>query len=101
MKISYMKRSFTLILKDKDENISFDECIDNLVLWIYWKILVNILTQNIDTIKIYQNLWKYWKLPKNNIRSNNTHILYYNIWMIQFVTFYSSWYLKIHLILKW
>ena len=30
---------------------------------------MDILTQNIDEIKIDQNLWKCWKILKNDIKS--------------------------------
>ena len=35
----------------KDENINFDGYIDNSILWIYWEISVDMLTQNIGEMK--------------------------------------------------
>ena len=36
---------------NKDDNIGFHEYIDNQILWIYKKILIDILIQHIDEIK--------------------------------------------------
>ena len=75
-----------------DEHSDFDRYISNLILWIYWDILGNIdeyLTQNIDRAKIDQTYENVGKLSRNDIRSNNTYIIYYNWYMKKLI---YEWY---------
>ena len=59
---SIIIRSCCTHLTFKDKNINFNGYINNLIWEIYRDILINILTQNINKMKIGKKLWKYYKI---------------------------------------